>query len=1543
MAVVLVAVMVVQSLWSFAGTGYAAAGPANTDNLAKNIVISQFYGGKLNDPDNMYINDFVELFNPTGQSVSLDGWSIQYADKGSNAWKSVVLGSPTVRISAYGYYLVALGSNVKGKTGLPQADTADGSLKLGNNSGKVALLSTTQTLVSSDPMKDLLQAKVIDFVGYDPTVDAFLGSPAAQAGKQSAMQRLVFDPLDPEKSTTALASANRGNNWDTRNNGKDFEKTKESTVRNSGSTAAYAILENNQGVNMQSASTVDPEHNKITLTVFNGIVKQGQWAAGDLTVAGLPTGLSAAVSASGEQIEITVTGDGTANVVTDTNLTFEINPEAWAQTNKPTKPVSVYQRTNTATLYKYTPSNKIAAVPAAAAINMNGMKMLNAQVKLTLTAGVPVDGPLDTEAYSVTGLPAGDWKMSAEGQSSSSTITIAISGTSTSAVLDTVPLNVILKPEAVQDSGWQASDNIGISLLRYSQAVRSDEARKQEVENSIVADNTGFNDPVTKEYKYGSSAMGANAYTFLRGTNSLFQSDLASKLIPSPDSIISGWKEKDVLTYTQGDAHIQNVGSFNDSKDTMVFSLNDVDSSGIGSFYSDLIRFVTSIYVVKYDKDSSGITNLQDADFREVSAKFLDTYKDTLIEINNDNSKKLTKLTKSNVTAYTKAVMDSTSKVSYAEALQKLLGKRALNGKLNIAGNADKFELASETEVASLKANWEAYKAQVRGSFPGLSDAQFDAYFTIKDVVRRIHQGIGSIGVQRFNVLIEGGSGANTDDILLDVKEQTRDAYLSKDAYIKTAVDPDAYLGVLEASNRSFLIREVSPFKGDYTDKPFKNKDELEQYLIDAAKAYAYASSRLDKVSDELNYKFEERFVTNIVPVWGDLKGFILNAAEDYSHQAVADFALVQADMLAGKLIDVSTLDQLSLSTSALTPAFDAGVAQYSVAVDHAVDSIDITAKATDVKAELTAQGQPYANGTAQSFQLAVGKNDIPFTVTARNGSSKTYTVTVTRAAAEEASGSTDLNDLVLSSGTLNPAFAPGTTDYTSQVGNEVEGITVTASVYDSSASLTVNGTPVTSGEASGTINLMVGSNNIPVVVTAEDGTSKTYTVHVIRSAEEEAHNNADLSALALSSGSLNPLFAPEVTQYTSQVDNQVSGITVTASVYDSSSVFTVNGTQVPSGQASGTMNLRVGSNEILVVVTSPSGASKTYTVNVVRAEAATTTPVPSTTPSGGNQQGSTPATPNTGTIPVNGGVLALNGVKLNIPAGEMNNSFQITVATVNNASGLFTGDALKLLGDVYEITKNKDGDFAKAITITLPFDKSKVDFNKSAVGLYWLNEQTKKWVQLENLQIDQDSGLVSGSVTHFTKFAVLVSDKAVAPTPSVEADFADIKGHWAEENIKELIELGAIKGYPDDTFRPDNRITRAEFVTIVVKAFNLQAGAGTTFGDTKTHWAKDAIATAAALGIVNGYSADTFAPDEVVTREQVAAMVVRAAQIATTDKSISFADSQQVSDWARPALAAAVSSGLVNGYTDGTVKPQGDTTRAEAAAIILRALQLKK
>lgn len=173
---------------------------------------------------------------------------------------------------------------------------------------------------------------------------------------------------------------------------------------------------------------------------------------------------------------------------------------------------------------------------------------------------------------------------------------------------------------------------------------------------------------------------------------------------------------------------------------------------------------------------------------------------------------------------------------------------------------------------------------------------------------------------------------------------------------------------------------------------------------------------------------------------------------------------------------------------------------------------------------------------------------------------------------------------------------------------------------------------------------------------------------------------------------------------------------------------------------------------------------------------------------------------------------------------------------------------------------------------------------------------------------------------------------------PGVEM-LKDISGHWAENNIQELVALGAISGYPDGTFRPNNNITRAEFATVLVKAFQLEPQSGKVFKDTAGHWAQETISTAASYGIVGGYSADTFGPDDLITREQMAVMVVKAAELTPAAVELSFTDSASISEWAREAMTTAVANGIISGYPDNTVRPQGNATRAEAATVIVNAL----
>lgn len=202
------------------------------------------------------------------------------------------------------------------------------------------------------------------------------------------------------------------------------------------------------------------------------------------------------------------------------------------------------------------------------------------------------------------------------------------------------------------------------------------------------------------------------------------------------------------------------------------------------------------------------------------------------------------------------------------------------------------------------------------------------------------------------------------------------------------------------------------------------------------------------------------------------------------------------------------------------------------------------------------------------------------------------------------ASNNANLTGLTLSSGALTPAFSSGTIAYTQSVASSVSSITVTPTVNQANATVTVNGTAVATGVASGSINLNVGPNTITTVVTAQDGTTtKTYTTTVTRAAA--ASTDANLSGLTYSSGALTPAFASGTIAYTQSVANTVSSITVTPTVSQANATVTVNGTAVATGVASGSINLNVGANVITTVVTAQDGTTtKTYTTAVTRAAA---------------------------------------------------------------------------------------------------------------------------------------------------------------------------------------------------------------------------------------------------------------------------------------------------------------------------------------------------
>ena len=183
--------------------------------------------------------------------------------------------------------------------------------------------------------------------------------------------------------------------------------------------------------------------------------------------------------------------------------------------------------------------------------------------------------------------------------------------------------------------------------------------------------------------------------------------------------------------------------------------------------------------------------------------------------------------------------------------------------------------------------------------------------------------------------------------------------------------------------------------------------------------------------------------------------------------------------------------------------------------------------------------------------------------------------------------------------------------------------------------------------------------------------------------------------------------------------------------------------------------------------------------------------------------------------------------------------------------------------------------------------------------------------------------------------------------TATVSGDFTDIAGTWAESYIRTAAERNLFQGYPDGTFRPDNHLTRAQFMMVL---WNL-AGRPvvpdeTPFKDMggQIQNFRHAVAWAYAEGYVNGTAPDTFSPDEPLTRQAAVKILFayngskRGTEVMITSVYDDiFSDSGRISAWAKDAVYWAVYQKIISGTSPSTLDPGGTVTRAQLAAMMVR------
>ena len=245
----------------------------------------------------------------------------------------------------------------------------------------------------------------------------------------------------------------------------------------------------------------------------------------------------------------------------------------------------------------------------------------------------------------------------------------------------------------------------------------------------------------------------------------------------------------------------------------------------------------------------------------------------------------------------------------------------------------------------------------------------------------------------------------------------------------------------------------------------------------------------------------------------------------------------------------------------------------------------------------------------------------------------------------------------------------------------------------------------------------------------------------------------------------------------------------------------------------------------------------------------------------------------------------------------------------LKNADGQSVPVKVAITGSVITITPNKPLDYSTKYTLTVPAGAVK--------GL-------------------SGNALEKDYTFSFTTAALSVKT------------FDDIKGHWAQHDIELMAGLGIAQGVGGNKFNPDGMVTRAEFVALLARSMGVKTEpvTQTSFKDVPADaWYAAEVEAAYKFGIVKGFEDGTFRPDDKVTREQIASFIIRAMNWTISQSDVSlilnkFTDQSKISNWAKEAVASAVQHAIVVGRPNGTFDPQANATRAEAIVMLKRMLQ---
>ncbi|CAM3609148.1 S-layer homology domain-containing protein [Marinicrinis lubricantis] len=236
---------------------------------------------------------------------------------------------------------------------------------------------------------------------------------------------------------------------------------------------------------------------------------------------------------------------------------------------------------------------------------------------------------------------------------------------------------------------------------------------------------------------------------------------------------------------------------------------------------------------------------------------------------------------------------------------------------------------------------------------------------------------------------------------------------------------------------------------------------------------------------------------------------------------------------------------------------------------------------------------------------------------------------------------------------------------------------------------------------------------------------------------------------------------------------------------------------------------------------------------------------------------------------------------------------------------------------------------FTDGVTVEVQYEEGSLDTEK--LGFYYFNEKTGRWEYMKQAKHDPANWIFTVKLDHFSQYAVLERTQSFTDLSSTYAQ--------AQRAIDVLTAQHILSGVDESYFAPNRALTRAEFTAVLARVFDWEATAHSgVFTDVKeSQWFAGAVEAAYREGAAQGY-AGQFHPNELVSREQMVSMLIRAAGVSEqidSEAAQRFVDDQFISSWAREDVYVARSLGWVKGDGTNRLDPLASSTRADMAVFI--------